>query len=134
MRNKPDIVGDGKSGQPKENTYYSNPEGFRNPRKINLAGFNRPRKACDMWLYEKHSLGRAPSLEMIETTATKLLGQPRTVLEGAELVLGRRIDAREKDIMKIIGSAGSPEDKFALLLLQKEIEKLKKRKSSGKKG
>jgi len=89
-------------------------------------GFSRKRPAKDNWagvLRIKHGLSEDASLEEIETTATRLLGDPRTVLSGAELVLGRRVDAQDKEVPPIIMTPGfSPEERFGLLLLQLAVD------------
>ena len=65
----------------------------------------------------------------IETTATKLLSSPLTVLAGAELVLGRRVDGdpeKEPEVLPLIATPEfSGKDRFGLLLMQKFIEKAK---------
>jgi len=56
------------------------------------------------------------------------LNDPLTVIEGAELVLGRRVDAGEEVTRQIITLPISAEDKFALLLLQTTIEEMQRRR------
>ncbi len=97
-----------------------------------VSGFERPRQPMDEWtgrLYEKHGLGETPSLEKIEPVATELLSNPLTAIEGAELVLGRRVDGspeKEPDVLPVIATPGfSGEERFGLLLMQKEIEESK---------
>ena len=94
-----------------------------------VSGFERPRPPQDEWtgrLYEKHSLGESPSLEEIEPIAKELLSSPLTAIEGAELVLGRRVDGspdKEPDVLPIVMTPGfSEKDRFGLLLMQKQIE------------
>lgn len=81
----------------------------------------------DNWavqLFQKHGLGKGASLEEVEAEATRLLASPLTALSGAELVLGRRIDGGEKDLATVFYGFGlSAEEKFALLLMEKETEK-----------
>ncbi len=95
-----------------------------------LGGFNRPQEAQDLWAAElrsKHGLPTNASLEQVEAKATELLGNPRTALAGAELVLRRRVDgnpAKEPHVLPVLFTPGlSGEDKFALLLMEKEVEK-----------
>jgi hypothetical protein len=97
-----------------------------------VSGFERPRPPLDEWtgrLYEKHGLGESPSLEKIEPVATELLSNPLTSIEGAELVLGRRVDGspdKEPEVLPLIMTPGfSGEDKFGLLLMQKQVEESK---------
>ncbi|OGK09245.1 hypothetical protein A2767_06910 [Candidatus Roizmanbacteria bacterium RIFCSPHIGHO2_01_FULL_35_10] len=68
------------------------------------------------------------SLEQIEPVATALLGSPLTSLDAAELVLNRRVDAKEKMITQMIFGLNTPKDKFAMLLMEFEIEKSMKEK------
>ena len=95
--------------------------------KQDLPGFQKPRQANDGWtakLYEKHKLGVTPSLEQIEPVATRLLSSPLTLIEAGELVLGRRIDANEKDVTQLLFSPTTAEERFGLLLIQKSIEEM----------
>jgi len=91
-------------------------------------GYQRPQSPQDNWaarLYQEHDLGQTPSQADIEPVATELLGSPLTALSGAELVLGRRVDAQEKDIAQIIVTPGfSPEERYGLLLMQKSYEEM----------
>lgn len=94
-----------------------------------LGGFQKPRPASDGWtakLYEKHGLGETPSLEKIEPVATRLLSNPLTAIEAGELVLGRRIYAKEEDVTQLLFCPTTPEERFGLLLLQKSIEEMMK--------
>lgn len=93
-------------------------------------GFQQPREPKDDWaarLYQEHGLGPTPSLEEIESTATRLLSDIRTALAGAELVLGRQVDGnveKEPDVLPLLTTPGfSGTERFGLLLMQKEIEK-----------
>ncbi len=95
------------------------------------SGFEKPRPPRDeisARLYEKHGLGESPSLKTIEPVATELLEKLPTAFEGAELVLGRRIDSsleKEPDVIPMITSPNiSAEDKFGLLLLQLGAEEM----------
>lgn len=94
-----------------------------------LAGFDLPQKPKDEWvkgLYEKRGLGVKPSLAQIEPIATMLLEDPSTAIEGAELILGRRVSGditSEPDVLPLIATPNlSGSDRFGLLLFQKEIE------------
>ena len=97
-------------------------------------GFRAPQEPQDEWtakLYEKYELEATPSLEKIEPVATKLLGNPLTFISGAELTLGRRVDAKDPEVIPIIATPGlSAEDKFGLLLLQKEVENIQREKKT----
>jgi hypothetical protein len=74
-------------------------------------------------LFHEHGLDGGATLEEIETTATPLLSNPLTALSGAELVLGRRVDARDQHVAPIVFAPGlSAGDKFALLLMEKQTE------------
>ena len=86
-------------------------------------GFEKPQEPKDAWvkdLYEKHNLGKTPSLAKIEPVALKLLGNPTTSIEGAELVLGRRLDSKEELARSIM--LGKPDSKLGILLLAKDLE------------
>lgn len=94
-----------------------------------MPAFQRPQQPQDEWSarkYQEFGLGNAPSLEDIEPKATELLGDIRTALTGAELVLGRRVDGdpdKEPDVLPIVAAFNlSAEEKFGLLLMQKQIE------------
>lgn len=97
-------------------------------------GFQRPQPAQDNWasgLREKHGLPLDASLEEVEAKATQLLGSPLTSIAGAELILGRRVDARDQEVTLIIMAPGlSAEDKFGLLLIQKGIEDMQKKQGA----
>ncbi len=102
-------------------------------QRSELPGFEQPQQPQDKWtaqLYEKHGLGEAPTLEQIEPIATTLLGNPLDLLAGASLVLGREVDAQEKQLLVNLLMAGDAEHRFGVLLLTKaaEVEAAKKRK------
>jgi len=95
------------------------------------AGFNAPRSPQSDWvkkLYDKHNLPEAPSLEEVESVATDLLSNPLTMVEGAELVLGRHINAEEIAIndgislLPFIAKYTTGPERFAILLMQVAIE------------
>lgn len=89
------------------------------------SGFQAPRLPKDNWaarLYQKYGLGENPSLKEIEPIATKLLGNVSTAIEGAELMLGRRIDAKETELLSTIYFGGSAENMFGLLLMECAID------------
>lgn len=101
-----------------------------------VSAFNLPQLPHDAWtahLYWENKLGATPTLEQIEVVATPFLADPRTVLKGAELVLGRRVDSnpqKEPDVLPILYTPGfSGEDRFGLLLMQRQIEEAMREKS-----
>ena len=86
--------------------------------------FSKPEKANEPLVAElrsKFGIPEEASLEDIEPIATPLLSKPQTFIIGAELVLNRWIGAEESEIIQL-KFAGSGEEIFALLLLQKAIE------------
>lgn len=101
-------------------------------------GFNRPREPHDKWaaqLYEKHDLGEAPSLADIEPIANSLLGDPQTMREGIELVLGREVtvDVKKEPFLPVIlFSEGGPQ-RFKSLLFQVQIEEMDREEGLGEK-
>lgn len=101
-------------------------------------GFNRPRVPKDertKKLYEKHELGPQPSLADLEPKATKLLSDPLTMIEGAELVLGRSVASdpkKEPFLTTVLFSRDGPE-RFGVLLLQTAIEEMDREKKFGEK-
>ncbi|OGV96025.1 hypothetical protein A2W24_03085 [Microgenomates group bacterium RBG_16_45_19] len=101
------------------------------------AGFQRPQPTRDNWtsrLRQEHGLHTDASMEEVEQKAISLLGSPPTAITGAELVLGRRVDAGDKEITPIIATPGlSPEDRFRLLLLRKSVEDMQE-EQGGEKG
>ncbi len=72
-------------------------------------------------LYQEYGLGDNPSLDEIQPIATQLLSSNDTLITGVEMVLGRRVDAREfttdKSLALIFTNSLTGEDRFALLLL-----------------
>lgn len=97
--------------------------------KTATSGFQRREEPLDGWaasIREKHGLPRDASLEQVETKAIELLNNPRTFISGAELVLGRRVDAQDEEVAPIVGNPMiKGEDKFGLLLLQKDVERMR---------
>jgi hypothetical protein len=94
-----------------------------------LGGFNKPQEVQDSWaagLRSKHGLPTNASLKEVEAKATELLENPRTALDGAELVLGRRVDGnaeKEPHVLPVLYTPGlSGADKFGLLLMEKMTE------------
>ncbi len=89
------------------------------------AGFESPRTAKDNYtlgLWRKHGLGDHPSCRNIEPVAIRLLGNHETAMEGISIVMGRRVDSRETEIVAVM--LLSPTDAFGLLLLQSSVEQL----------
>ncbi len=79
-------------------------------------------------LYEKYGFDENSTLEVIEPKAIELLNDVRTCLDGAELVLGRRVDAKEEEIMRILYIPLDANEKYGLLLLKKTVEQMPKEK------
>lgn len=99
-------------------------------------GFQRPQVPQDEWAarqYKKYGFRATPSLEEIEAKATELLSSPLTVIAGAELVLGRRIDGniqKEPEVLPLIATPGiSGKERFGLLLMQKSVEEAQARQA-----
>ena len=99
------------------------------------AGFNKlrdPKSEYVQGLWEKHGLGAKTSFELMEPVVNKLLSDPLTFLEGAEMVLRRRISSDEKttqDIMKVL--LCPPKDRFGLMLLIATTEEIIAKLSAG---
>lgn len=94
-----------------------------------VPGFQKPQEPKDEWTanqYIKYGLGPEPTLEAIEPIATELLSNLHTALAGAELVLGRRVDAdrrKEPVVLPLITTPGfTGEDLFGLLLMERDTE------------
>lgn len=62
----------------------------------------------------------------IEPVATQLLDNAQTLYDGIELVPGRRVDARETDIVALALLSSSSRETFGLLLLQAGAEQIQK--------
>lgn len=97
-------------------------------------GFTRPRNPKDGWareLNQKYDLPADASLEQVETVAKTLLANPLTMIEGAELVLGRRIDAKEfanddgESMLPLVAQLRTGKDRFGALLMQSDVERRK---------
>lgn len=96
-----------------------------------LVGFRGARTARDGYalaLWQKHGLGEHPSFEEMEPVIEQLLGNPSTKLEAASIALGRRVDAREKEIGIML--IGDPEDAFCALLVQHDAEIMEENSSA----
>jgi hypothetical protein len=102
-------------------------------------GYSRKRITQDERTREqrrKYDLPEDASLEETEIVAKTLLSNPLTLIEGTELVLGRRVDAKElacddgESILPLVGQLQSGKDRFGALLMQVDIER---RKSEAKK-
>jgi hypothetical protein len=103
-----------------------------------LSGFEAPQVPQGRWvagLFEKHGLGETPSLADIEPVAKGLWEDPRTKLEAAELVLGRRVDSGEisadptlageisaDPTLAAVYLTPDADQAFGLLLLVKDME------------
>lgn len=96
-------------------------------RNKQRAGFQKPRVPQDEWtarLYEEYGLRPNPSLQEIEPIASRLLANPETFISGAELVLGRRVDAKDQEVTFVGAIPGlDGRDRFTFLLFQRAIEK-----------
>ena len=61
-----------------------------------------------------------------EEEATRLLSSGTTILKGAEMVLGRRVDAKEFAVDETLRDLMSPtldgETRYALLLMKKSLD------------
>lgn len=100
--------------------------GFEMPQ----AGFEMPLTAKDEYavnLWLKNGLGEHPSFREMEPIAKPLLQNDDTLLEGVAMVLGRRVDTQERNITAPILFT-DPKKRFAILLLQYEIEKMENKK------
>ena len=79
-------------------------------------------------LYERHNLPPTPTLGEIEPIAMTLLERDDSIIEAAQLILGRRVDAQELmlgntgSLVPFLLLAPSPDRRFGILLLQKGIE------------
>ena len=91
-----------------------------------MARYDEPQAPKDAWarrLYHEHGLEEAPTMQAIEAVATPLLSDMSTALTGAEMVLGRRIDGKERDIAMIYANPMlDAKSKFAMLLMQRATE------------
>jgi hypothetical protein len=96
-----------------------------------LGGFNSPRPAQDSYIvreYEALGIGSEPSLEAIEPHAIEMLRQGK-ILEGIQLVLGRRIDAKDTQTDPTLAgiyvlALQTPEEAFGALLLKVATDEL----------
>jgi len=97
-----------------------------------VPGFELSRKFDDQKFIDvlnKHGLPENASLAQVEEKATELLGSPLTFIEGTSLVIGRRIDAKETEILgPVLMSGRSGRDRFGAALLVLAIEDIKVRK------
>lgn len=93
---------------------------------IQKGGFDQARVFTDenfLKLLQKHGLPENASLAQVEEKATSLLDSPLTVIEDASLVLGRTINAREKDVLGPIFVGGrTGKDRFGVALLTVSID------------
>lgn len=88
-----------------------------------ITGFEVPRAAKDEYtldLWRKHGLDDSPSLAQIEPVAKSLFTEGK-MLEAAAMVLGRCVDAREEQIVKLLVFSDAKEA-FGLLLMQLTVE------------
>ncbi|EKD87317.1 MAG: hypothetical protein ACD_36C00147G0001 [uncultured bacterium] len=96
------------------------------PNADSRPGFIQPIQPQDQWtakLYEKYGFITPPSLEELELKVTQMLEDPLEALSAAEMMLGRRVDAQDKEVTPILFNLGlSGAEKFGLLLIQKTLE------------
>jgi hypothetical protein len=107
------------------------PSGQGQPKRP-VAGFDMPRPPKDGWarsLFERYDLGTNPSMAAIEPVACRLLGDPNpsTMLEGAELVLGRKISdgiPHKNDPLVVTGilSSDTAEERYGIALMVRTAE------------
>ena len=80
----------------------------------------------DEWIIElrdKHGLTEASTPEDVDQKVLELLEDTKTSLDAAEIVLGRRIDAEDGEVMPILSTPDfSPKDRHGLLLMQQFVE------------
>lgn len=80
-------------------------------------------------VFQKHGLEIDAALEQIEPKAIELLSDQNTLIDGAQLVLHRRVDARDKEIMSLLMIPGaSGKERFALLLMRQGVDQAKQSK------
>lgn len=92
--------------------------------KENQAGFQRPRQHEPhvQELLKRRGLPEDASLKQVEAVATSLLNDPHTIIEGTELIMGRRVDARDPLLKTVFGVQAK--DRFGALLLISSIEEM----------
>lgn len=96
-----------------------------NPETI--AGFNRPEPAPDKLILElrrKYGLPEPASLADIEPVALRLLADPLTSLDAAELVLNRYVTpgSEDKRVHALFSINFKPRQVFGCLLLERSLE------------
>ena len=79
-------------------------------------------------LYEKYGFDENSTGEEIEPKVLELLSDVKTSMDGAELILGRRVDAKETEIGEIIYMPTEAKNKFGLLLFKKGAEEMNQNK------
>jgi hypothetical protein len=110
--------------------------------KAELIGFvdpQAPRDEHGVSLYKKYNLPETPTLEQIEPIAMKLLANLETLFEGVELVMGRRVDAKElttdnlrSSCLPLVIFMPSASNRFAALLGERTREQTAAKDQSGK--
>lgn len=96
-----------------------------------LTGSEQPLTAQDRYtkdLWEQHGLGEHPTATQIEPVATKMLADVHTMFDAASMVLGRYVNAQEKDIVGPVLMTESPEERYAALLMIRATEQMAKAK------
>jgi len=105
------------------------------------SGFTTPIEPQDQWTieqYRKHGLPQNPTLKQVEPVATKLLKDSKGFIPAAELVLGRRVDARELtegggiNCLSLAFSLPTEGKKFGGLLLVRTVEESARQKLTKK--
>ncbi|MBP9700245.1 hypothetical protein KBD71_03095 [Candidatus Woesebacteria bacterium] len=84
------------------------------------SGFDIPRPTMDAYilsLYQEYGLPQAPTLNQILPIAIGLLGSADTLITGAELTIGRRIQENDPIFNSVDVRVLDAEDRFACLLL-----------------
>lgn len=110
--------------------------------KAELTGFEYsqfPRDEHAVSLYRKYDLPDTPTLEQIEPIAKKLLANFETLFEGVELVMGRRVDAKEltsdnlrRSCLPLVILMPTASNRFAALLGERTREQKAAENQSGK--
>ncbi len=84
------------------------------------SGFDIPRPTKDPYvqrLYQEYGLPEAPTLRQIEVIAVGLLGSAQTLIIGAELTIGRRLQENDPIFYSVDVRVLDAEERFAFLLM-----------------
>lgn len=90
-------------------------------------GFNRPEPAPDILIHElrrKYGLPEPASLADTEPVALRLLEDPQTFLDAAELVLNRYVTSGSEDkrVHALLRLNFKPRQVFGYLLLERSLD------------